>query len=117
MIVMTELIKSCSHEKVAAAAVASIGSGFQRLIGDAASARNLEVGSYAAFCVRRFAHEAEECDWQDLAQRVEGEDMPILAGLRYILEISLPADLRRISAAVHERHVERQRLWRSNHSA
>ena len=117
MIVMTELIKSCSHDKVAAAAVASIGSGFQRLISDAASARNLEAGAYAAACVRRFAREADEHDWQELAQTVAGEDMPILAGLRHILEISLPADLRRISAAVHERRVERLRHWRSNHSA
>ena len=99
MIVLTELIRSCSHEKVAEAAVASIGPGFQRLIADAAQARRLSIGAFTVSCVRTFAREADDNDWHELAGSVEGADMPILAGLRHILECSLPADLRQLCAA------------------
>jgi hypothetical protein len=99
MIVLTELIRSCSHEKVAEAAVASIGPGFRRLIADASEARRMSVGAYTSHCVKHFAREAEDHEWQELAGQVEGADMPILAGLRHILETSLPADLRQLCAA------------------
>lgn len=99
MIVLTELIRSCSHDKVAEAAVASIGPGFRRLIAEAAEARRMPIGAFASSCVHRFAIEADEQDWQEVAARIEGSDMPILAGLRYILEASLPTDLRQLCAA------------------
>jgi hypothetical protein len=105
MIVLTELIRSCSHEKVAEAAVASIGPGFRRLIADAAEARRLSIGAYTSACVHHFALEAEDNDWQDLSIQVEGSDMPILTGLRHILEASLPADLRQL-CAVRDRGLE-----------
>ena len=99
MFVLTELIRSCSHEKVAEAAVASIGPGFRRLIADAAEARRTTIGAYTSGCVHHFALEAEEHDWHELAGKLDGADMPILSGLRHILESSLPADLRQLCAA------------------
>jgi hypothetical protein len=108
MIVLTELIRSCSHEKVAEAAVASIGPGFRRLIADASAARHMSIGAYTSTCVKHFAREAEDHDWQELAGHVEGADMPILAGLRHILETSLPADLRQLCAA---RQQNRDSIW------
>ena len=60
MIVLTELIRSCSHEKVAEAAVSSIGPGFRRLIADAAEARQMTIGAYASASVYRFSREADE---------------------------------------------------------
>jgi hypothetical protein len=105
LIVLTELIRSCSHEKVAEAAVASIGPGFHRLIADAAEVRQITIGAYVSSCVHRFGREADEHDWQELATSIEGADMPILVGLRHILEASLPADLRQL-CAVRERGLE-----------
>lgn len=92
MIVLAELIRSCSHEKVADAALASIGLGFQRKIASVARADGLSSGAYAASVVRAFARAASERDWSELAARIEGADMPILTGLRHIVETS--ADMR-----------------------
>jgi len=86
---LSELVRSCSHEKVAEAAVASIGPGFRRLIEEAARDKGLGVGAFSASLVRSFAYNADEQDWSYLAAQLAGKDMPILAGLRHVLETML----------------------------
>ena len=87
--ILREVVLTCSNPHVARAAVASIGGDFAlRFSGDAAE-RNVPSGLLAARLVRHFARNADEGDWEGLDEAVRGADMPILAGLRYILERGL----------------------------
>jgi len=82
-----ELIRTCSHEKVAHAALRSIGGDFCVRIEMLARARG--VSAFAAERVRRFADEACEASWEALGRATRGADAPILVGLRWIVERSL----------------------------
>lgn len=86
---LVEIVKTCSHEKVAQAAVASIGSEFQQRIETAARERGLRSGIFVALAVRCFGRTAGDDEWTDLARAMEKKDMPILSGLRHILEVTL----------------------------
>lgn len=86
-----EIVRSCSNDKVAAAALASIGGPFAARIVAHAESEGLEVGQLAAAMVRRFAQNAATDDWQALRFSIAGTDQPILSGLRYILEAGLHA--------------------------
>ena len=86
-----EIVRSCSNDKVAAAALASIGGPFAARIVAQAQSEGLEVGQLAAAMVRRFAQNAATDDWQSLRFSIVGTDQPILSGLRYILEAGLHA--------------------------
>ena len=97
---VAELIKSCSHAKVAEAAIHSIGHDLARDLGWRAQARGLDIGSYVALSVRAFAGAARPHDWRRLAARLEGVDMPILTGLHYILEQSIAEELGLSSATL-----------------
>lgn len=88
-----ELINSCSHEKVAEAAVLSIGGGFRDRVALLARASDVSTGRYAAQCVRRFADEAHEDDWNALSAVIAGSDTPILHGLRWLVEAMLDGEL------------------------
>ena len=87
-----ELIKSCSHEKVAEAAVLSIGPAFHRRIALLAGATSQTPGAFAADLVRRFADDASEAEWEALEEVISGRDMPILCGLRWIVETMIEGD-------------------------
>lgn len=89
----TELINSCSHEKVAEAAILSIGGDFRDRVALHARASNVTTGRYAANCIRRFAEEAHEDDWEALSAEIAGCDQPILHGLRWLVEIMLDGEL------------------------
>ena len=54
MCLIAEIIHTCSHEKVAQAAVASMGSGFAGKVGVTAGANGLTVGAFTARAVREF---------------------------------------------------------------
>lgn len=84
-----ELIRTCSHEKVAEAAVRSIGGPFCERVTLLARACGVSCGDFAAQRVRRFADEACDAEWEALATAVRGADAPILVGLRWIVERSL----------------------------
>lgn len=84
-----ELIRTCSHEKVAHAALRSIGGDFCVRIEMLARARGVSAGAFAAERVRRFAEEACEASWEALGRATRGADAPILVGLRWIVERSL----------------------------
>ena len=90
---VAELIRSCSHAKVAEAAIHSIGPDLVREVGMRAQERGLESGAYVAQSVQGFAGSARPHDWRRLAARIEGVDMPILAGLLFILERSVAQEL------------------------
>jgi hypothetical protein len=84
-----EIVVTCSNPHVARAAVASIGGEFARRLARDAARRNLTSGAFAAGLVRRFSLCAAESDWEGVDEATLGADMPILSGLRYILERAL----------------------------
>lgn len=88
-----ELISSCSHEKVAEAAVLSIGGDFRDRVALLARASDVSTGRFAADCVRRFAEEAHDQDWETLSAVIAGCDTPILHGLRWLVETMLDGEL------------------------
>ena len=87
--IVREIVVTCSNPDVARAAVASIGGDFARRFSRDAQRRNLSSGILAARIVRDFACQAGERDWESLDKATHGADMPILSGLRYILDRSL----------------------------
>ena len=88
-----ELINSCSHDKVAEAAVLSIGGDFNKRVAMLARASNMTPGRFAAQYVRRFSEEAQDEDWDALAAVIAGCDTPILHGLRWLVETMLDEDV------------------------
>jgi hypothetical protein len=86
MCLIAEIIHTCSHEKVAQAAVASMGSGFAGKVGVTAGANGLSIGAFTARAVREFEKIGGEQEKQALRHAMNGSDQPILAGLQYILE-------------------------------
>jgi hypothetical protein len=86
MCLIAEIIHTCSHEKVARAAVASMGSNFASRVEVTAGANGLSIGAFAARAVREFDKIGGEQEKQALRQAMNGSDHPILAGLAHILE-------------------------------
>jgi hypothetical protein len=87
--VVTEIVKSCSHEKIARAAVACIGVDFSRRVSAFAGRRGLDSGVFAAQAVRDFDRRAGRPQREALERAVERADMPVLIGLQLILEAEL----------------------------
>lgn len=81
-----EIVWTCSNPHVADAAIASIGGAFAGWVNAEATRRRLSTGQLAASFVREFRDCALDDDWQDLRAAIRGAEMPILSGLRYILE-------------------------------
>jgi hypothetical protein len=84
--IVREILWTCSNPHVARAAVASIGGDFARKFSRDAANRNLSSGLLASRLVGEFARHAGDGDWKALDDAVRGADMPILSGLRYILD-------------------------------
>ena len=88
---MDDIFHSCSHEKVAQAAVACIGGVFADRVRHVAADRGLTPGAFAAKAVRSFDRTASG-DARDILRRaLRGTDQPVLHGLRLIVEPSLEA--------------------------
>lgn len=81
-----EIIHTCSNEKVAQAAVASIGFVFSLRVKTAAESHGLSVGGFAARIVHEFGRSADECERKVVRGAMERSDHPILCGLRTILD-------------------------------
>ncbi|MFN3888944.1 MAG: hypothetical protein ACK4MV_01010 [Beijerinckiaceae bacterium] len=94
-----EIIRTCSHEKVAAAAVASVGPRFRDRVTLLAVASGKDPGAYVAELVRRFGREANDRELAALARATAGSDMPILDGLRWIVEFMIDGDSPRAARA------------------
>ena len=92
MCLISEIIHTCSHEKVAQAAVASLGSLFAGKVGTTAGARGLTIGAFAAQAVRQFSERSREEERLALRKAMVGSDHPILAGLQLILSTAIEAD-------------------------
>jgi hypothetical protein len=86
MCLIAEIIHTCSHEKVAHAAVASMGSAFAGKVRATAGANGLSIGAFTVRVVREFEKIGGEQEKQALRQVMDGSDQPILAGLQRILE-------------------------------
>ncbi len=88
-----EIVSTCSNPHVAHAAILSIGGDFARRFERDAARRNLSSGLLASRLVRRFVRRADIGDWEGARAATRNADMPILNGLRYILERSLECDV------------------------
>lgn len=87
-----EIIHTCSNEKVAQAAVASIGFVFALRVKSAADVHGLSIGDFAARVVREFGRVAGEYERKAVRGAMERSQQPILSGLRAILECKIDAD-------------------------
>lgn len=83
---VSDLLHSCTNDRVAAAAVFSIGGAFASHVQAGADEHGLTMGAYAARMVREFALGASERDWRDLVVACRGADHPVLAGLQLIVD-------------------------------
>lgn len=83
---VSDLLHSCTNDRVAAAAVSSIGGAFASDVQARADDHGMTTGAYAARLVREFAIGATERDWRDLVLAVRGADHPVLAGLQLIVD-------------------------------
>ncbi|MGO9742855.1 MAG: hypothetical protein ACLPN5_15360 [Roseiarcus sp.] len=81
-----EIVHTCSHSGVAGAAVVSIGGEFARAFAAEAARRNLAPGQFAAQKVSQFAAGASEVEMCLVSAAADKSDLPLLSGLRYILE-------------------------------
>ncbi len=81
-----EIVHTCSNAHVARAAIASIGGDFARDFAADASRREMSSGDFAAGLVRGFAQGADEIELRRVSDVTDRADLPILSGLRYILE-------------------------------
>ncbi len=86
MCLIAEIVHSCSNEKVAQAAVASIGSDFAGKVSATASAYGMSIGAFTAHAVLQFDRSVGEDEKAVLRQAMRGSDQPILFGLHRILQ-------------------------------
>jgi len=84
-----EIVSTCSNPHVARAAVVSIGGDFARRLERDAADRNMSSGMLASRLVRHFVRRAADSDWEGARAASRNADMPILSGLRFILERGL----------------------------
>jgi hypothetical protein len=86
MCLIAEIIHTCSNEKVADAAVASVGSDFASKVGVTAGTYGLSIGAFTARAVLHFEKIGGEQEKQALRAAMDRSDQPILSGLQHILE-------------------------------
>jgi hypothetical protein len=88
-VLIDEIVHTCSNEKVAQAAVASLGVTFVVRVKDAADLHGVSIGAFTARMVRRFGEEAQPLDRRAVDRAMYKADQPILRGLQAILERQL----------------------------
>lgn len=84
-----EILHTCSNEKVAQAAVASLGSDFSSRVKSAADFYHLSVGAFTARVVHDFGEDARAHERRVVDCAMHKADQPILRGLQVILEREL----------------------------
>lgn len=87
-----EIVHTCSNEKVAQAALASLGFAFATRVRGEAEGRGVSAGAYVARLVNEFDSSADPGERRCIHKAMERADQPILAGLRLILESRLNAE-------------------------
>jgi hypothetical protein len=88
-VLLDEIVHTCSHEKVAQAAVASLGFAFLLRVKRAADRRGVSIGAFAANVVREFGEDAQVRERRAIVRAMHKADQPILRGLQTILEREL----------------------------
>jgi hypothetical protein len=88
-VLLDEIVHTCSHEKVAHAAVISLGFAFLSRVKSAADQRGVSVGVFAASVVREFGEDAQPQERRVVDHAMDKADQPILCGLQAILERQL----------------------------
>jgi hypothetical protein len=86
---IADLINSCSNDKIAQAAVASIGGGFAERVRATASENGVNAGCFVSVIVRDFGRRANDKTRLNLQQKIAGADQPLLFALRHIVESAL----------------------------
>jgi hypothetical protein len=86
MCLIAEVVHSCSNEKVAQAAVASIGSEFAGKVKATASVYGMSPGAFTAHTVLQFDRNCGGEEKQALRRMMKGTDQPILFVLEHILK-------------------------------
>ena len=81
-----DILHSCVNESVAEAAVLSIGGDFSERLRTLACRCDLTVGALVGRIVRRFALGATERDWRFVTSAMDGEDLPLLCGLKALID-------------------------------
>ncbi|SFK44433.1 hypothetical protein [Methylocapsa palsarum] len=92
MCLIAEIVHTCSNEKVAQAAVASMGSDFAGRVQVTASAYGMTIGAFTAKTVRQFDRSVGEEQKKDLRAIMRGSDQPILSGLHHILQPAIDTE-------------------------
>jgi hypothetical protein len=87
--ILREIVHSCSNHFVAKAALASIGGDFARRVARIACDQRMPTGVFVAATVKNFSREADDDEWDGLVEALRGADLPILTGLRYIVDRGL----------------------------
>lgn len=86
MCLIAEIVHTCSNEKVAQAAVASLGTEFASKVGETARLSGMSVGAFTARTVLQYDRAVGEKERQALRDAMRGTDQPILFGLHQILQ-------------------------------
>lgn len=81
-----EIVHTCSNEKVAHAAVASLGFDFASRVRSEAESHGIAMGSFVANIIRDFGEAADAGERKAVYRAMDRTDQPILCGLRFILE-------------------------------
>jgi hypothetical protein len=80
-----EVIHTCSNEKVAEAALISLGGAFAKIVDVAAARRGVQLGRFVAELARDFERYMGTCVWARAEQSMRGADQPVLVGLYIVL--------------------------------
>jgi hypothetical protein len=86
---ISDLIHSCSNERIALAAMASIGGVFAERVRGAAQENGVPAGRYIARIVQDFGCRANVDARHALQKKVKGADQPLLSGLQHIIETAI----------------------------
>ena len=84
-----ELFRSCANEHVAAAALACIGGALEKRVVVAARRAGLSSGAFVARLVADYDRKASPKRRKSLEQGMFRHQMPILAGLRHVVQVAL----------------------------
>ncbi len=96
---LREVIYTCSNEKVAEAALISLGGAFAKTVAVAAAQRGVSQGCFVADLARDFERHAGTCVWAQAEQAMRGADQPVLVGLFLILAQGLLRENLRAASA------------------
>jgi hypothetical protein len=109
-----ELFRTCGNEHVAAAALACIGGKLQRRVAEAAKNGGLSSGAMVARLVAEYDRKAGPARRKILETGMVQNEMPILAGLRHVVETALEGawDASRDVARTAKAGLDERRLLR-----